>query len=108
MFKLVLMITMLLFCVSNWRRRISNVSNFSFRNYSVQNIRAQQNDLSGQLNSYDILDKVNINENFNNLNSITEKSYFKNSQVKTKTAATQKLSKILNAASFRSRAKKEH
>ena len=42
---------------------------------------------------FDIFDEVNINEKFNILNPTIEKVYFKNFQVKTKTMATQKLSK---------------
>ena len=80
-------------CIPNWIGRISNVSKYSFRYHSEENIQALRNELSNWLNMFDIFDEVKINEKFNILNSIIEKTYFEKCQVKTKTLATQKLSK---------------
>ena len=55
-----------------------------------------------------MFDGVNINEKFNILNSIIEKTYFKNCQVKTKTMATQKLSKPWITPSLRRCIERKH
>ena len=68
--------------------RISNVSKYSFRNHSEENIHALRNELSNRLNIFDVFDEVNINKKSNILNSIIEKAYYKNFRVKTKTMAT--------------------
>ena len=79
-------------CIPNRIRRISNVQKYSFRNHSEENIQVLRNNLSNQLNIFDNLDEVNINEKFSILDSIIGKAYIKNCHVKTKTKATQKLS----------------
>ena len=44
------------FCfVRKWIGRISNVSKYSFRNKSEETLQALRNDLSNQLNFFDVL-----------------------------------------------------
>ena len=69
------------------------MSEYSFRNHSEENIQSIRNELSNGLNTFDLFYGVNIYEKFKILNSIIEKAYFKNCQVKTKSMATQKLPK---------------
>ena len=80
-------------CIPNWIGRIINVSKYSFRNHSEENIQALRNELSNLLNIIDIFDEVNINEKFKIFNSMIEKTFLKNCQVKTKAMETQKLAK---------------
>ena len=62
------------FCyIPNWIGRISNVSKYSIRNHSEENIQALWNELPNRLNIFDIFDEVNINEKFNILTSMIEK-----------------------------------
>ena len=50
-------------CVPNWLGRISNVSKYSFRSYSEENIQCLRNALSNQVNLFDVFDEVYIMKN---------------------------------------------
>ena len=71
-------------CVPNWIRRVTNVSDYSFRNYSEENVQLLWNDLSNRLNMFDVFDEINNNENFNILSPITEKQISKIFKLKQK------------------------
>ena len=80
-------------CIPNWLEPASNVLKHSFRDHSEESIFRFREDLSSELDFFNLYDEININDKFYILTSIIERTYFKHCRIKTKTTTSQKVPK---------------